>query len=108
MFESVCFSWRPSGLLPVLAGLKVLTRMSSTEHRTLLPSVKRGNTLQICYVEGYSNPSKIPFPHWDKQDKRKKLYSNRRTGINMAEAFVVEPSILEKSTGYAQQQEDFC
>lgn len=92
----------------MLAGLKVLTRMSSTEHRTLLPSVKRGNTLQFCYREGYSNPSKIPLPHRDKKHKSKELYSNRRTGINKAVAFVAEPSVLEKSTGYVQHQEDFC
>lgn len=32
----------------------------------------------------------------------------QKKGINMTVAFAAEPSVLEKSTGYAQQQEDFC
>lgn len=92
----------------MLAGLKSSYKNVLHRAQDSLPSVKRVHTLQFCYGEEYSNPNKVPLPHWDKKHKREELHSSRRMGINMAVAFVVEPSVLGKSTGYAQQQEDFC
>lgn len=54
------------------------------------------------------NPVKYHFLTGIRNTKGKERMYSSRTGINMAVAFAAGPSVLEKSTGYAQEQEDFC